>query len=46
MNSRKEMNESSGTAEHSDVITLARDEGFQGFEEISCKQGELTALTK
>ncbi|XP_065055304.1 T-box transcription factor TBX5-like isoform X2 [Rhopilema esculentum] len=38
MSSSKEMNDSSGAAEHSDVITLARDEGFQGFEEISCKQ--------
>lgn len=40
MDARRDMFASSGRSEAADVHNnLARDNGFQGFEEISCKQG-------
>ena len=40
MNKRTEMYATApGGNESSDVVTNARDGGFQGFEEITCKQG-------
>ena len=44
MSRRTEMySTTSGGNETNDVVVLTRDDGFQGFEEITCKQG--TCLT-